>query len=104
MNVQFAHDAFAMRLRGSHAVAVVLGNFLGALAFGDEREDFAFAFAQFGDGLGVIRVRDILVQRDLRDQAAELSLACVNSFNRLHEFICRRVFQNISARSRLDDA
>ena len=45
------------------------GNLLVALAFGDERQDFAFAFAQFGDRLGVVglhAVRDL----DAVDRAA----------------------------------
>ena len=43
VNIEFVHDAFAMRLDGAYAHAQLPGDFLVAHALGDEDEHFAFA-------------------------------------------------------------
>src|SRR5256885_15877612 len=66
MDIQPAHDAFAMRFNGPDADAQPRGNLLIALSFRDQNQYFPLAAGQLGKRLFLAAAGDDLVQRGLR--------------------------------------
>ena len=72
MNVELAHDAFAVRFHGANADAELAGDFFIAEAIGDVDEYFTFASGQLGDlGVHAASAFDVLIERGAGDFRAE---------------------------------
>ena len=103
MDVELAHDAFAMSLHSAHAHAERAGDFLVAHPVSDVDENFALAIGQIRRAVDVAIAAHELVQRHARNIGAEVRFAVVDDVNGAGKFLRRRVFEDVAARAGLQE-
>jgi hypothetical protein len=104
MNVQAAHDAFAVGFNRADTDAQLAGNFFIALTFGNENEDFALTIGELAEGFFLTAARHDLIQRGPGDIGAEKWLALVNRLDGLEQLLGRRFLGDITMSTGLYDA
>src|SRR4051812_4750736 len=104
MNIQPAHDAFAMCLDCADANSKFVRNFFVALTLGDQDEHFALTPCQLREWFFLAAAGDDLRQSRLGDLGTEKWFAGMDRFNCFQKLRWRGFLGNISVRSRLDNS
>ena len=85
MEVQLAHQVRAVVVHRLHADAELGGDFLGAMAFGDELEDFAFTVGEKIGGRAGAGIRDDVAEESGHG-GAEIGATTGDGFETLFKF------------------
>src|SRR5579875_2172376 len=101
MQIELFHDLAAMRVHRIHAEIQPGGDLFVGLAFGDQLQHLALAVGEQID-----RIRDILpeiAQQRSRNFGADIAIAPRDRTHRIQQFRINRIFQNVAARSGLEN-
>ena len=95
MEVELLHDVGPVRVCGSDAHSEFAGNFLVAVAFGNELHDFALARGQRLKGIFLASTYHELAH-GIDDTRTEVGASVGHEFNRFFQFFQSGIFLNIT--------